>query len=150
MPHPKTPKTKKHPKPTADFPVMFYQSIPADKIKTGSANAFPPPPAPADLKKRQILMWAGVIIIMAFLIGLWGLTLKDKLSLVDLSSTKNELFPQKNLSDILQDNNQKINQAKESLKTAFQQILTDKKANAAASSSTAKLEELKKKIERAH
>lgn len=148
MPHSKTSKPKKTSQKAVEFPVMFYQSIPADKIKTDSTNVFPPPQAPADLKKRQILMWAGVIIIMIFLVGLWGLTLKERFSVADLSSTKNELSSQKNLSDILQENGQKIDRAKENLKAAYQQTLTDKKAEAATTSLTVKLEELKKKIEK--
>lgn len=139
-------RTKKHSKPTLDFPTMFYHSLPAKKAPQAQPTPHAPR-APSDLRKRQILMWSGVIMIMAFLIALWGVTLKERISIANNNAVNSDfsfLKSKNELSEIFRENNQKVKQLK-SLDGMIKQAL----ANTPTSSSISamQIEELKKKIE---
>ncbi len=138
MPHAKT---KKHPKPAADFPVIFYQSIPAAKIEKMNA---------ADLRQRRILMWSGVAVVMAFVIGLWAINLKGVINTANRSTLKSDLsFLRTNndLSQRLAESSQKFEELK-NLGLLIKQALAS--APVSSTLSANQVEKLKKKIESKH
>lgn len=112
---------------------MFYREVPAEKIMATAAKSFAPvrPASASDLRKRQILMWSGVIVIMAFLIVLWGSRVKENFQ--NNGSVKEDLnFLNKGeLSDILK-------------KTSSASVAATTTANTL---NAEQINELKKKIE---
>lgn len=141
-------KIKKQIAKKIDFPTMFYREAPMEKILANSAKSSAPILSSADLRKRQIIMWGGVIVIMAFLIGLWGTKVKDNFQ--NTGSIKEDIsfLNKTELSDIL-----KNGQAKAAEMKNLENII--KKAATASVTAPAPTEnlnaeqinELKKKIE---
>lgn len=143
-------KTKKSTAKKIDFPTMFYREAPMEKILANATKSSAPirPITPADLRKRQILMWSGVIVIMAFLIGLWGIKVKENFQ--NTGSVKEDLnfLNKTELSDIL-----KNGQAKAAEMKNLEDIIKKAAADSVAAPAPAetlnaeKINELKKKIE---
>ena len=125
--------SKKTTKKSAEFPVMFYHSIPAGKEKK---NAVDP-----DARQKQILLWSGVALVMAFLIFCWGWNLKGQLYQFS-PELKTDFSFLKTESSI---------QTPTAIKSAlnlpqlFQQALAASTASSTLSAS--QLQDLKKKIE---
>lgn len=148
------PSTRKQPetkhktteKKSLDFPVLFYQSVRSDQsVQPDIAALF----APADIGKRRLLMWSGVIIVMAFLIVFWGATLKERIKAEGLSADKDSLFQtgKNELSGLLQKNSQTFNQLAD-IKSIFQQAASAASASHISNvSKNGAVEKLKKKIE---
>lgn len=107
-------KIKKQIAKKIDFPTMFYREAPMEKILANATNASAPirPVTPADLRKRQIMMWSGVIVIMAFLIGLWVIKVKENFQ--NTGSIKEDIsfFNKTELSDILKNGQAKAAEMK--------------------------------------
>ncbi len=141
-------KIKKQTAKKIDFPTMFYREAPIEKIMANTAKASAPIMSSSDLQKRQIMMWGGVIVIMAFLIGLWGTQIKANFK--NTGSVKEDLnfFNKNELSDIL-----KNGQAKAVEMKNLENIIKKAAADSATSPKTAEplnteqINELKKKIE---
>jgi len=131
-----------------DFPTMFYREAPIEKIIANTTKASTPIMSASDLRKRQIMMWSGVIAVMAFLIGLWGMRIKENFKNTG-SITEDLNFLNKNeLSDILKNGQAKAAEMK-NLENIIKKAATDS-VTAPAPVETLnvdKINELKKKIE---
>lgn len=141
-------KIKKQTAKKIDFPTMFYREAPMEKILANSAKASTPILSPADLRKRQIMMWCGVIVIMIFLIGLWGAKVKDNFQ--NTGSVKEDLnfFNKNELSDILKNGQAKAAEMK-NLEDIIKKAATASVVAPAPAETlnSEKINELKKKIE---
>ncbi len=125
--------SKKPAKKSAEFPVMFYHSIPAGKEKKNAVDS--------DARQKRILLWSGVALVMAFLIFCWGWNLKKQLYQfppglkTDLSFLKTENSIQ----------TPTVLKSARNLPQLFQQALAA--SSVSSTLSAAKLQDLKKKIE---
>lgn len=141
-------KTKKSAAKKIDFPTMFYREAPMEKIMANTAKASAPirPAALADLRKRQMIMWGGVIVIMAFLIGLWGARVKENFK--NTGSVKEDLsfLNKTELSDILSNSQAKATEMK-NLKNIIIKATANSAAAPAKTLNIEQINELKKKIE---
>lgn len=141
-------KIKKQIAKKIDFPTMFYREAPMEKILANTAKASAPILSPADLRKRQILMWSGVIVVMVFLIGLWGAKVKDNFQ--NTGSVKEDLnfFNKTELSDILKNGQAKAAEMK-NLENIIKKAAADSVATPLLTETlnAEQINELKKKIE---
>lgn len=143
-------KIKKQIAKKIDFPTMFYREAPMEKIlaNTAKASATNRPITPADLHKRQILMWSGVIVIMAFLIGLWGTKVRENFQ--NTGSIKEDIsfLNKTELSDILKNGQAKAAEMK-NLEDIIKKAAADSVTPPAPAETlnAEKINELKKKIE---
>lgn len=142
--------TKQRAAKKIDFPTMFYREAPMEKILANTAKAAAPvrPATPTDLRKRQMLMWGGVIVIMAFLIALWGLRIKENFQSAGSVKGDFSFLNKDELSDILSNGQAKATEMKN-----LENIIKKAAADSAATPAPAKtlnaeqINTLKKKIE---
>ncbi|MEK9183427.1 MAG: hypothetical protein AAB849_02870, partial [Patescibacteria group bacterium] len=124
-------KTKQKKAKKIDFPTMFYREAPISEIMARAPQTITPAEQEPDLRKRQILMWSGVIAVMAFLIGLWILQIKQTFQNTGAVKEDLSFLNKGELSDIL-----KNGQAKAAEMKKLENIIK----NAAAASAVAPTE----------
>ncbi|HBV57730.1 MAG TPA: hypothetical protein DEB73_00405 [Candidatus Magasanikbacteria bacterium] len=141
-------KTKKNTTKKIDFPTMFYREAPIEKIMANAAKSSAPIMSASDLRKRQIMMWSGVIVIMAFLIGLWGMRIKENFKNTGSITEDLNFLNKKELSDILKNSQAKAAEMK-NLENIIKKAATNSVAvpTPAETLNAEQINELKKKIE---
>ncbi|MBI5022858.1 MAG: hypothetical protein HZC05_01660 [Candidatus Magasanikbacteria bacterium] len=130
-----------------DFPTMFYREAPIEKIMANTAKTSTPIMSSSDLRKRQIMMWSGVIMIMAFLIGLWGMRIKENFKNTGSVTEDFNFLNKSELSDILKNGQAKAAEMK-NLENIIKKAAADSVAAPAPveTLNTEQINELKKKL----